>query len=695
MRRPLTVMRLLAAAGLWLALCLPAAASHLVTGNGFGFAVVAPERGAATRFYPHPHSYVRPDPADPLAEGIETANFIRTLGWGAAKQAAAADYVEDSHVIRMRRQGGSAFLFMPFGLDRPALVIGLEPARGKRASWRMSWNRPVLSQRRLDNAPGARLLRFAGIDERLLLIPLGPVGGARPDQPLAASPAWALIALEPGDEAGPALRQFARWRASLPPRQLAIREVAEFERWRASPEVGFRDDKERHLWRQSETMLRIAQSREPNRADRHGNGLIVAALPDVYATTWVRDMAWATMALVRMGHPAEARAALLAWFNARPTGKMRDWVYGADYQISVVRYFGNGAEQPFFTQEGSTNVEFDDWGEALWVLGEYLRKYEDPALLRAATWRGPLYETARDFIVGPLVANTEPYGEGRILAADTSIWEERQKDKKHFAFSTAMAIVGLGAFADIARQAGDEAARKAALADLARIRTGFEAAFVRDGRLYGTLERGVKNEIDGALIPIINFGLVRDARVIGDTVDRMELLKVASGGYRRVRSIYTDPAIFEYWYERQEFLFVDLALAELYRRLGRTAEADSMLSRIVDKAAADHNIIPEMYVALPCKLFPGRIGDPTGALPMVGYGAGAFILHLLERERPSIHARGASPASRPTASPGAPEGEAGLSPEPAPSSARPASPALRSSSPATPKTGLEARLRAR
>jgi GH15 family glucan-1,4-alpha-glucosidase len=71
----------------------------------------------------------------------------------------------------------------------------------------------------------------------------------------------------------------------------------------------------------------------------------------------------------------------------------------------------------------------------------------------------------------------------------------------------------------------------------------------------------------------------------------------------------------------------------LYRRLGLNAEADAMLIRIVDKARADHNIIPEMYVAVPCELFPGRIGDPTGAMPMVGYGAGTFVLHLLERER--------------------------------------------------------------
>jgi hypothetical protein len=38
-----------------------------------------------------------------------------------------------------------------------------------------------------------------------------------------------------------------------------------------------------------------------------------------------------------------------------------------------------------------------------------------------------------------------------------------------------------------------------------------------------------------------------------------------------------------------------------------------------------------MYVAVPCTLFPGKVGDPTGARPMVGYGAGAYILDVLDR----------------------------------------------------------------
>ena len=455
---------------------------------------------------------------------------------------------------------------------------------------------------------------------------------------MVSSRAWALIALENESEAIETARDFDRWRAGLAPLALVTREMEELEHWRVRPAVHFASENERHLWRQSEVMLRIAQSREPNRPGRYNNGMMVASLPDgVWFTPWVRDMAWATVALARMGHRSEARAALLAYFNARPTGKMKEQTAGADYQISVVRYFGDGSEEPFFTQEGSTNIEFDDWGEALWVLGEYLRQYDDPALLTTSTYRGPLYETARDYIAKPLLANTEKYKEGLIVAADTSIWEERQKDKKHFAFSTATAIVGLRDFADVAMHAGDQAAHVEVLKQLSELESGFNAAFIRDGKLRGTLEEGVKNDIDGALLQIINFGVVTDPAVIHDTLERLELLRVASGGYRRVRSTYTDPAIFEYWYERQEFLFVDFNLAELYWRLGKNNEADAILKRIVDKARADHDLIPEMYVAVPCKLFPGQIGDPTGALPMVGYGAGEFILQILEREKLKKH----------------------------------------------------------
>ena len=613
---------------------LPASATNLVTGNGFGFAVVSPETATVTKFYAHPYSFTQPDPRNPLTEGIETTNFLTSLGWNGAASDTSTAYLDDSHLIRIHSSQGDLLVFMPFGFSHAALIVAGTPVSPK-AALALKYGHPVSSEQDLQFAAiRATLLHFNGVPESLLLIPLAPVRQAQSQRSIPAATSFVLVSLERDDDPRRVGQEFMQWASGLSSDALARREIDQLEHWRVKPNVQFASETERHLWRQSEVMLRIAQSREPNRPGRYGNGLIVASLPDgVWFTPWVRDMAWATVALIRMGHRNEARAALLAYFNARPTGKMREQTAGADYQVSVVRYFGDGSEEPFFTGEGNTNIEFDDWGEVLWVLGEYLRKYHDPGLLRSTTYRGPLYESARDYVAKPLLANTERYGDGLIVDADTSIWEEHQKDKKHFAFSTAMAIVGLKDFEEIAKQAGDTPTRTNMLKQVRLLEKGFNAAFIRDGTLHGTLEPEEKNDIDGALLAIIHFGVVTDPAVIRTTVERMQLLKVASGGYRRVRSNYTDPAIFEYWYERQEFLFVEFSLVEVDRQLKRRGEAAAIVTRIVGKAAADHDIIPEMYVALPCRLFPGSIGDPTGARPMVGYGAGEFILDILDRER--------------------------------------------------------------
>jgi hypothetical protein len=115
---------------------LAAAASHLVTGNGFGFAVVSPENATVSKFYAHPYSFSQPDPKNPLSEGMETANFIKEIGWSdgpgpiRSTANASADYEQDSHVIHARENDGDGLVFMPFGLRRAALVISWEPRSG-------------------------------------------------------------------------------------------------------------------------------------------------------------------------------------------------------------------------------------------------------------------------------------------------------------------------------------------------------------------------------------------------------------------------------------------------------------------------------------------------------------------------------------------------------------------------------------
>jgi len=271
----------------------------------------------------------------------------------------------------------------------------------------------------------------------------------------------------------------------------------------SKPVVHFAGEQERHLWRQSEVMLRMAQSREPNRPGRNNNGLIVAALPDgVYFTPWVRDMACALDAFIHMGHQAEARAGLLAYSNAQPTGKMRAQTAGVDYQISVVRYFGDGSEEPFFTEEGATNIEFDDWG---WLCGCWANTCANlttPTCSTPPRIAGCFNPSARDLVVKPLLANLESYGGGEIVAADTSIWEEHKR--------TRSISPGQRPWPSWPQELcrGCTACRRTnphgpmLWLTLLKLRKGFAAAFIRDGKMHGTLEPGMKNDIDGALLAL-------------------------------------------------------------------------------------------------------------------------------------------------------------------------------------------------
>ncbi len=185
----------------------------------------------------------------------------------------------------------------------------------------------------------------------------------------------------------------------------------------------------------------------------------------------------------------------------------------------------------------------------------------------------------------------------------------------------------------MAKLAGDEPARRQALDTKSLLEKGFDAAFIRGGKLHGTLEDGVKNDIDGALLPIINFGVVREPELIRE---RGRSDEAAQGALRAATAAFAAPTPIprssNIGTSRRSSCSSISSLPSCIAGWAGRAEADAMLQRIVGKAAIDHNIIPEMYVAVPCKLFPGKIGDPTGAMPMVGYGPGVYVLHILDRE---------------------------------------------------------------
>jgi GH15 family glucan-1,4-alpha-glucosidase len=72
------------------------------------------------------------------------------------------------------------------------------------------------------------------------------------------------------------------------------------------------------------------------------------------------------------------------------------------------------------------------------------------------------------------------------------------------------------------------------------------------------------------------------------------------------------------WYDLQEWVVIDLRVAAALVRMNRAADARVLLDWVDAQAAANMNLISELYDAVS--------SDYQGAVPMVGFGAGAWIL---------------------------------------------------------------------
>jgi len=121
---------------------------------------------------------------------------------------------------------------------------------------------------------------------------------------------------------------------------------------------------------------------------------LASIAPGQWNITWVRDMAYATVALAKSGHFAEAKRALAFQMGATVGGYQTQ--VGVPYQISVVRYFGNGTEESDSNADGP-NIEFDGFGLFLWSLHEYVKASGDTATL--TTWWPVVQSKVADLLV--------------------------------------------------------------------------------------------------------------------------------------------------------------------------------------------------------------------------------------------------------------------------------------------------------
>ncbi|HTM23237.1 MAG TPA: hypothetical protein VL172_22100, partial [Kofleriaceae bacterium] len=252
----------------------------------------------------------------------------------------------------------------------------------------------------------------------------------------AGGSAWFGVAVlfDAGGDAAGARAAWATFLDGAAPDALLERVLQEWRDWRTDAPGGL-SASERAVWRQSEAVLRMGQVREPisESPRRVNHGMILASLPPGgWHTGWVRDATYAIVALARAGHFDEARAALDFFLDA-DAGKYSSFVNGADYRISVVRYYGNGEEEADYSGSPTRNIEIDGWGLVLWAARAYVDASGDVAWLDRVTRHGDTtYEALRAGVAEALAANLEGSG---MAIADASIWEVHWGSRQHFAYT--------------------------------------------------------------------------------------------------------------------------------------------------------------------------------------------------------------------------------------------------------------------
>ena len=660
--------------------------NYLVTGNGFGFQVYDQSANAIKQYLERPYRYIRANPSNPDGEGIVRRNLAfdtyfgikagSTAQWLGSVTPTTVEYEKQTNIIHTASTvGGVAadtYLVAPFGYEGNALVMLLKVTNttsGAVPVTAFAIHNFKLGSAPNPDAPGAdgEAITWNGT----VATETGPGGGAMIYAPIggadvsscdpnayttvqgggtltltascsgtdeknaeqknlgtlaAGASAWWGVAVlfdSAGDSAGTA----TKWATFLNGRaadKLHDDLLAEWDTYRTAPPAGL-SDAETKVWRQAEAVLRMGQILEPyvESPRQKNHGMILASLPPGgWHTGWVRDGTYATTAFARTGHADRAKDSLNFFLDA-DAGRYGSYLGNVPYRISVVRYYGDGQEEADYSGSTTRNVEIDGWGLFLWAARQYVDASNDAGWLSEMTKHGDtVYDAIKNGVAEPLAANMETSG---LAIADASIWEVHWGNRQHFMYTTAATARGLCDMATLARRAGrmDDVTRYRDLAT--KTANALAGAFIDSNNvLAGSLEKlqSGTNYHDGSTIESVTFGvLAPDNAVATATLDGLSHLVTPAGGYKRLEGSQDT-------YDINEWILIDLRASDAFRRAGQTAKADSLLSWVSSQASANFNLLPELYNTVSSG---GAIGSYAGSIPMVGYGAGAYMLTLLDR----------------------------------------------------------------
>jgi GH15 family glucan-1,4-alpha-glucosidase len=426
---------------------------------------------------------------------------------------------------------------------------------------------------------------------------------------------WVTV-LAPDANGAAAVDAVRAWVAGRTPAKLLSDEQAGWAAWLTPAPTGA-TALEASLQQESQAMLRMGQVTETGAA---AGQILAAVTPGEWNISWVRDMAYSTVALVKSGHYAEAKAALAFQMNAT-VGGYASYLGGSDagagmpYQISVCRYYGDGSEWSDSNTDGP-NIEFDGFGLFLWALDQYVTASGDTASLNA--W----WPTLKSKVADVLVHLQEPSG---MIAPDSSIWEVHwDGQQRHFTYTTAAAANGLCSASRLATKAGDSASATTYMADGAKARDALIADLRGPNGAFGqsteALATGM-NWLDASPIEAVNWGLIDPSlHTAQATMSSMLTALVPPSG----RGFMRDQT--GAYYDSQEWVFIDLRSDRAFALGGNTSLSTSLFAWNTGQGVDNFGELSELHDA--------TNADYAGAAPMVGFGAGAYIIALADRGTP-------------------------------------------------------------
>ncbi len=395
--------------------------------------------------------------------------------------------------------------------------------------------------------------------------------------------------------------------------------------------------KEKNLVEQSIAILKMAQVSDFEIfPDSHGQ-ILASIRPGLWHIAWVRDGSYAIQAMTRLGMFSEAKKGLEFMLKA-PSGHYKHYVYkdgkdygpGVDYQVSLTRYYGNGREECDANDAGP-NLEYDDFGLFMIAFCDYVSRSHDSEFYKK--WNTVMCLKVADATVHCIDTNS-------LIKADSGPWEHHLDMPKQYTFTSGVCARGLELFGrlqkqfhfpykqyQVAAESLKQGILKHMLCDNAYIKGNANDQHKTDREYY-----------DSGVYEIFANGLIQDKNLFLSHMKEFDKVLRIQGkrpGYIRLSS--ADP------YENQEWVFINLRIANAWLLFGGKQEASRLLDFVTEQAAVNYNTVPEMYSNklqmdkvtadfLPNNIWCNCIRDKDdqyiGTVPMVGYGSAAYILTL-------------------------------------------------------------------